>query len=76
MPENVPCPKDYLRMGEHEAAQCHNEEHKSGAHSCGNDNCAPDCTHEAEHANRHLVEQEHNEPEVEEPAHSQAVSNA
>ena len=58
----------HLRVGQDEAGHGDDDEDGEGAHGGGNDQSAPDGAHQPEHGHAHLVHQEHDAPEDEEPA--------
>ena len=58
----------HLRVGQDEAGHGDDDEDGEGAHGGGDDQRAPDRAHEPEHGHAHLVHQEHDAPEDEEPA--------
>lgn len=64
-----------LGVGQHKARHGDDNENSDGAHGGGDNQRAPDGAHQPEHAHCHLVYQEHDAPEGEEPAWTTPVSH-
>ena len=57
-----------LGVGQHEAGHGDDGEYEGGPQGGCHDERAADRPHQPEHGDRHLVHQEHHQPEEEEPA--------